>query len=352
MRTRSDTTTGIICLIAGIAVFSVQDLILKKLSADYPLHQAMVLRSLTALPFLLLIVWWFDGRLSTITTPGWPKMLARGLLNFVAYTSYYLGLAALPMATTIALFFTAPLFITLSAALLFNEKVSGPAALAVLAGFAGVMLIVQPGTEGLGWAAILPIAGAAGYALSMVIARPMGRTESAAAMAFWGNICFLLCALVLSVIYGNGQLALTADPSLAFLTRGWIMPPLRDLALMASCGVIAAAGLTLLTHAYRIAPSSSVAPFEYSFMFWGLLWGWLFWSDLPDGTGWLGIAVIIGAGFYVIRAEGAKPPTPAPAQAPALVSAEVERDMQAAEAPQDNPPAFPQMEKAAPEGAA
>ena len=192
MRTRSDTTTGIICLIAGIAVFSVQDLILKKLSADYPLHQAMVLRSLTALPFLLLIVWWFDGRLSTITTPGWPKMLARGLLNFVAYTSYYLGLAALPMATTIALFFTAPLFITLSAALLFNEKVSGPAALAVLAGFAGVMLIVQPGTEGLGGPAILPIAGAAGYALSMVIARPMGRTESAAAMAFWANILSLI----------------------------------------------------------------------------------------------------------------------------------------------------------------
>ena len=136
----------------------------------------MVLRSLTTLPFMLLSVWWFDGRLSTITTPGWPKMLARGLLNFVAYTSYYLGLAALPMATTIALFFTAPLFITLSAALLCNEKVSGPAALAVLAGFAGVMLIVQPGTEGLGWAAILPSAGAAGYALSMVIARPMGRT--------------------------------------------------------------------------------------------------------------------------------------------------------------------------------
>ncbi len=123
MRTRSDTTNGIICLIAGIAVFSVQDLILKKLSADYPLHQAMVLRSLTALPFLLLIVWWFDGRLSTITTPGWPKMLARGLLNFVAYTSYYLGLAALPMATTVALYFTAPLMITLLSALVLKEQV-------------------------------------------------------------------------------------------------------------------------------------------------------------------------------------------------------------------------------------
>jgi drug/metabolite transporter (DMT)-like permease len=107
---------------------------------------------------------------------------------------------------------------------------------------------------------------------------------------------------------------------------------------MASCGVIAAIGLTLLTHAYRVAPSSSVAPFEYSFMIWGLLWGWLFWSDLPDQTGWVGIAVIIGAGLYVVRAEGSKPPTPAPAQAPALVSAEVERE--AADTVQDAP--YPQ----------
>jgi len=325
MTARSDTTTGILCLVVGIAVFSVQDLILKKLSGGYPLHQAMVIRSLTALPFLVAIVWWFDGRLSTITTRNWPKMLARGLLNFAAYTSYYLGLAALPMPTTIALFFTAPLFITLSAALLFNEKVSGPAVLAVVAGFAGVVLIVQPGSQGLGWAALLPVLGAAGYALSMVVARPMGRTESAAAMAFWGNICFLLCALALSVIFGSGQFAQTADPSMAFLTRGWVVAPLTDLALMASCGLIAAAGLTLLTHAYRIAPSSSVAPFEYSFMFWGLLWGWLFWSDLPNDKGWLGIAIIIAAGYYVIRAEGSKPPSPAPAQAPALVSAEAER---------------------------
>ncbi|AWD20527.1 DMT family transporter [Fuscovulum blasticum] len=306
-------TQGILALCAGIAIFSVQDLILKRLSGDYPLHQAMVLRSLTALPFHLAIVWWFDGRLSTITTPGWWKMLARGLLNFTAYTAYYLGLAALPIATTVALFFTAPLFITLSTALFFREKVPFASGLAVVLGFTGVLLIVRPGASGLGWTALLPILGALGYALSMVVARPMGRTESAAAMAFWGNSCFLICALALSAVFGSGTMVETADPSLAFLTRGWIMPPLRDLALMVSCGVIAAVGLTLLTHAYRIAPSAAIAPFEYSFMFWGLLWGWKFWGDLPDALAWVGIAVIIAAGIYVIRQpapETAAPPVP------------------------------------------
>lgn len=305
----SATTQGILALVAGIAVFSVQDLILKQLSGDYPLHQAMVLRSLVALPFHLAIVWWFDGRLGTIATPGWWKMLARGLLGFLAYTAYYLGLATMPMAETVALYFTAPLFITLAAALFLGERVSLPSAIAVAAGFAGVLLIVKPGSAGFDLAALLPILGAFGYALYMVAARPLGQTETAAAMAFWGNFCFLLCALALSAVYGSGSFADASHPSTAFLTRGWVMPEALDLALMATCGVIAAVGLTLLTHAYRIAPSATVAPFEYSFMFWAVLWGWLAWGDLPDALGWIGTAVIVAAGLVVIRA-------PAPETAP------------------------------------
>ncbi|WP_374369725.1 DMT family transporter [Tabrizicola sp.] len=299
------TQRGILALVLGIAIFSVQDVILKLLSGDYPLHQAMVIRSLTALPFHLAIVWWFDGRLSTITTPGWWKMLARGLLNFVAYTAYYLGLAYLPLADTIALFFTSPLFITLTAVLVLRERANPASLVAVASGFAGVLLVVKPGGNGFDLAALLPILGALGYALSMIAAGRLGRTESAAAMAFWGNICFLLCALVLSAIYGSGAHAGASHPSLAFLTRGWVTPPMTDLLLMASCGMIAAVGLTLLTYAYRIAPSSSIAPFEYSFMFWGVLWGWLFWDNIPDPLAWVGIAVIIGAGMIVIRKDEA-----------------------------------------------
>lgn len=297
------TSRGILALVLGIAIFSIQDVILKLLSGNYPVHQAMVIRSLTALPFHLAIVWWFDGRLSTITTPGWWKMLARGLLNVVAYTAYYLGLAYVPMADAVALFFTSPLFITLAAVMFLGERVRLVPALALAAGFGGVLLVVKPGGAGFDLAALLPILGALGYAISMVIARPMGERESATAMAFWGNICFLLCALALSAVYGNGNYAGASHPSLAFLTRGWIVPSVTDLLLMSVCGVIAAIGLTLLTFAYRIAPAASVAPFEYSFMFWAVLWGWTFWGDFPDWLGWVGIAIIVTAGLLVIRAS-------------------------------------------------
>jgi drug/metabolite transporter (DMT)-like permease len=297
------TSRGILALTLGIAVFSLQDVILKLLSGDYPLYQAMIIRSLTAVPLLLVITRVLDGRLTTITTPNWAWMLARGLLNFVAYTAYYLGLAALPMADTVALFFTAPLFITLAAAVMFRERIGSANLLALGLGFAGMLMIFNPTGSVFDGAALLPVLGALGYALTQLATRVLGRTETAAAMTFWGNLTFLASALALAAVFGSGAFDGASHPSLAFLTRGWQPMPLRDLMLFMACGGIAAVGLSLLTYAYRVAPSSAVAPFEYSFIIWGVLWGWVFWSQLPGAFAWIGIALLIGAGLLVIRAE-------------------------------------------------
>ena len=301
---KQSNLSAILCLVTGIAIFSVQELILKLLSGSYPLHEAMMLRSVTAIPCMLAITWLFDGGLRTLITPGWSAMLARGVLNFLAYTAYYLALAALPMATTVALYFTAPLIIVVLSVVILKEHVSARRWLAVGLGLAGVVILVRPGGDLFDWAALLPIFCGFAYALAMIMARTMGTRDSAAALAFWSNNAFLLCSLVLSAIYGPGTHAEAFHPSLAFLTRGWITPTVLDAFLMCSCGLIAAIGLTLLTQAYRIGQSSIVAPFEFTFAFWGILWGWLFWRQLPDALGCLGIAVIIAAGIYVLRAEG------------------------------------------------
>ncbi|MBC7479476.1 MAG: DMT family transporter [Pseudorhodobacter sp.] len=309
MTQKSQTASAILYLVAGIAIFSVQDLILKLLSGEYPLHQAMVLRSLTAIPCMLVLTWAMDGTLATLISRNWPVMLGRGVLNFLAYTAYYLALAALPMATTVALYFTAPLFITLLSVAVLKEKVSLNRWLALLMGFVGVVIMVRPGAL-FDWAALLPVLCGLAYALSMIMARQMGQNASAAAMAFWGNNAFLLISLILAAIYGTGQHVDNDHASLAFLTRGWVTPSLKDAALMASCGLIAAIGLILLTQAYRIGQSSLVAPFEFTFAFWGLLWGWLFFGTLPDGLGWVGIAVIVVAGVYGLRHDSKQKAAP------------------------------------------
>ena len=298
----TQSARGILFLVAGIAVFAVQDLILKLLSGTYPLHQAMVLRSLTAVPFLLALVL-LNGGLATLVTPGLRQMIARGFVMFLAYTSYYLALAALPLPTTVALYFAAPLFITLLSVLILHEKVGLQRWLAVVAGFAGVVIMVRPGSNLFDWAAPLGVFSGLTYAASMVSARRLGSTETAAALAFWGNAVFLICALILSAVFGAGHFAGAGHKSVAFMTRGWVMPTGFDIGLMMACGVIAAAGLTLLTQAYRIAQSNVVAPFEYTALIWGVLYGWIFWSDWPDSTGWIGIAIIVGSGLFVIWRE-------------------------------------------------
>ncbi len=296
---------GILLLGIGIAVFSLQDVILKRLSGGYPLSEAMTLRGLTSAPLLMLLAH-YDGGLKTLTAPGWPLMIARGCVLFVAYTAYYLGLAGLPLATAVALYFSAPLFITLLSATLLGEGAGPRRWVGVLTGFAGVIIMVRPGSALFEWAALLPVISGMAYAVSMVSTRRMGQRQTAPALAFWGNAVFLAGALVMAAAFGTTGTD-TTSPSLAFLTRPWITPTPSDAALMMACGVIAAVGLTLLTQAYRIGEAQAVAPFEYSAMIWGVLYGWLFFHDWPDAVGWLGIAIIIGAGLYVLYRETARP---------------------------------------------
>lgn len=300
---------GILFLMAGVAVFSVQDLILKLLSGAYPLHQAMVLRSLTALPFLLLLVH-LDGGLGRLLTPGTRAMIGRGVVMFLAYTSYYLALAALPMATTVALYFSAPLFITVLSVFFLAERVGPRRWIALLAGFAGVLVMVRPGSDLFDWAALLPVLSGLTYAISMIAARRLGTTESAAALAFWGNAVFLVAALAMSALLGSGAFAGDAHPSLEFLLRGWVMPTAHDLLLMMACGVIAAAGLTLLTQAYRIGEASVVTPLEYTGLLWSVIYGWVFWRDWPTPPDWAGITIIILAGLYILWRETVTKPAP------------------------------------------
>jgi drug/metabolite transporter (DMT)-like permease len=301
---RDDRLRGIACLVAGVAVFSLQDLIIKLLSGTYPVHEAITIRSLTAAPVLLLLVA-MDGPVSRLASPKAPMLLVRGAIMLVAYTSYYLGLAALPLATTVALYFTAPLFITVLSVLVLHETAGPRRWAAVLVGFLGVLVIVRPETQVFDWATLLPVVGGLAYATAQIIARRLGPSTGASAMAFYGNGVFLVGGLALAAVFGGGSYADEGHRSLAFLLRGWVAPSLTDLLLMMACGVVAAAGLVLLTQAYRIAQANVVAPFEYTMLVWNVLWGFLVWREFPDTRVWIGILIIVAAGLYVLYRERA-----------------------------------------------
>ena len=305
---RDERLKGILCLCAGIALFSIQDVIIKLMSGEYPISEAMTIRSLTALPLLTGLVY-LNGGLATLRSPHMTQLITRGVLNLIAYTGYYLGLAALPMASCVALFFTAPLFIVALSVPVLGERVGYRRWTAVIVGFLGVILMMRPGSDLFDWAALLPAGAASAYAFAQIIARRLGEREGAAVMTFYSNALFLSGGLLLAVLFGPGEYGGVGHKSLDFLLRGWAVPTSVDLLSMALCGVIAAAALPLLTQAYRIAQANVVAPFEYTAMIWGVLYGWLVFDQLPQSWTWMGIALIGGAGIFVLSRERRSPST-------------------------------------------
>lgn len=304
--TQNKDLIGVASLAMGVVVFSLQDAIIKSISGDYPVTMAIVVRCLVALPLLLLMVQ-IEVGLSRLLSRNAGVLILRGIILLVAYTTYFMSLAALPLAEAIALFFTAPLIITLLSGPLLGERVSLQAWVAVIVGFIGVLIILRPGSALFEPAALLSLVSATTYALSMVIARRIGVTEVATVMAFYQNGVYLLGASLAAIAFAMVGIEELGHPSLDFLVRPWSTPRSLDLMLMAVCGIIAAFGMFLLTNAYRSAKASLVTVFEYTGMIWGPLWGYLFFNEIPSWSTATGMALIIAAGIFAVRTAAGQP---------------------------------------------
>jgi drug/metabolite transporter (DMT)-like permease len=294
---------GIACLCLGVLVFSAQDAIIKGISGNYAVTQAMVTRSLVALPILALFVKW-EGGLQQLHSPRFWMLTLRGIIMLFAYTTYYIAFPALPLADAIALFFTAPLMITFLAAPILGERVALKEWIAAGVGFIGVLVMLRPGSGLFEPAALLSLASAFLYAISAIVARKLGVEEKASVMAFYQNVVFMIGAGTMALCFAGLGIADASHPSLQFLIRPWVVPTMRDLLLMGACGVIAAVAMSLLTNAYRMAKASLVAIFEYTGMLWTPLWGFFFFAEIPTWGTVIGALLIAGAGILALLAPG------------------------------------------------
>lgn len=320
---RHDPVLGIFYLCMGVLVFSLQDAIIKQVSAAYALTEVVFIRSCVAAPILLALVWRESGWRALFAS-HLDTLVLRALVMFGAYAAYYMAFPALPLADAVALYFTVPLFVTALAGPMLAERNGWPVWAAVLLGFGGVMVMLQPGTGLFNPAALLSLLAAAFYGLAMLMARKHGSSLSAAVMGFYQNGVFLLgSALVAGVLQILG-IAHAVHPSIAFVVRPWTMPSVLDGCLIGLCGVVASVGIMLLTSAYRVARASTVTPFEYTGILWAPLWGFLFFNEVPRATTVAGAAVIVVAGLIALRVAKSESPSPGPPEVANGVSAQLE----------------------------
>ena len=302
---------GIAFIVAGIFCISINDMLIKELSGGYPLHQMVFVRSAIGICFSLVLVQ-FEGGLSILRTKQPGLHALRGLMIVAANMTYFAALAALPLADATALFFVAPLFITLLSIPVLGEKV-GPMRLgAVLVGFAGVVLMQRPwaGTDTLSVSRVvllLPVLSALLYAANQILTRKLGATTKASALSVYIQGTFILVASGFWLVAGDGRFAEGVDnASLVFLLRAWVWPDGSDWWYFLGLGLNAAVVGYALSAAYRAADAATIAPFEYVGLPLAVFWGWLIFDTLPGWEVWIGMALIMGSGLFVFLRERQK----------------------------------------------
>jgi drug/metabolite transporter (DMT)-like permease len=300
--TSRNNLRGIASLCGGALIFSLQDSVIKSISGDHAVTLAIVLRALVSFPILVAMVG-LAGGIHQLDTPHWKMMVLRGAVLLCAYTTYFMAFPALPLAEAIALYFMVPLLITVMSGPLLGEHVSAKAWAAVAVGLIGVFVILKPGMGLFEPAALLSLVSAATYAYAMILARKYGKNVPATVMTFYQNVVYLLGALGIAVVVMLLGIEPPGHPSLDFLVRAWKVPNLFDLGLMGLCGIIAALGSTLLSQAYRMGQANVVTPFEYTGMIWAVVFGFLFFGEVPQISTFIGMGLIAVAGVLALRAK-------------------------------------------------
>jgi len=298
------TAQAIVIIVASVLTMAFADAVVKLVSADLTVWQVFVARSLVALPIMV-------GLASTsgvdlrLRAPLWT--IVRSVLLLLTWLVFYASLPVLSLSVAAVAVYTNPIMIALLSAVLIGEPVSARQWGGVFLGFCGVVAILKPGTDTFSWFTLLPLTGAAFYALAMVLTRSKCKDEAPLALAISLHGAFLLAGLVATAALVVIGLDTKAQAVFPFLLGDWTPMDAGAWGLMALLGVLSAAYFVGVARAYQIAPPSIIATFDYGYLVSAALWGYLFFSERPDGMTVGGMVLITGAGLLVAAPASKRP---------------------------------------------
>jgi len=299
----SASMSGAAWALASVFAFSTNDMLIKFLSGDYPLHQIILIRSLVGMVVVLAVILPLSGGIGSVRTKRLGLHLLRGLAVVLSNLFFFMALAAMPLAEAVAIFFVCPLLISVASVLFLGETVGPRRWGAIGLGLVGVAIVLRPGTEAFQLASLLPLVAAVCYAALHTMTRLLGGTDGAASLIFYIQLSFIVTSGAIGLVAGQGQFAGSGDPSLEFLLRAWVVPEWRDLWIMVFVGCASALGGYAIGQAYRLSEAALVAPIEYATIPMSVFWGWIIFAELPDGVALGGIVLILSAGLILVWRE-------------------------------------------------
>jgi len=275
---------GVLMMLAAVGVFAIMDALMKQLTGRYPTLQVACLRGASSLPFVAMS-YLLTGKLHLLRPVRFDLHILRAALAIVMLWGFLWALSRASMADTYAVFMCAPLLVVLAASVMLGEKVDRHLWFAILAGLAGVYVMLKPSVSGFAsLTGLATLLSALAYAVVVVLVRVLARTDTTASMVFW-------YLLLLSI--GAGALA----------APGWVSIHAKDWPWIVAVGLTGWAGQHLITEAFRLAPASLVAPYEYTALVWAVGIDWIVWQALPGARMLAGSAIVVGAGLYLLHRE-------------------------------------------------
>ncbi len=286
---------GAIWMVVAAAFFAAMNAIIRELSSHLPTLEIVFFRNLAALLFMA--PWLARSGFAALRTARGTVYIGRAAVGLVSMVLWFSSLALMPLAEATALSFTAPLFVTLAAAIFFKETVGARRWSATAIGFLGAMIVVRPGFAAVGLPQALVLASAAASALSALLVKQLTRTEDSNAIVIYMNLYLTPISLVLALFV-------------------WQWPSLESVPLILALGLFATLAHQAMTRAFAAADASAVMPFDFARLPFVALIAWLAFGETPDGWTWFGAALIILAAAYTAQREAVR----SRAQAAALVS--------------------------------
>ena len=305
MSTPNNNPKGIVYILIAMMVFSVQDGIMKHIYNFVSLYEIYLIR--TVVSFVLILLFLIITKKPIVFKSQYPLLtFTRVILFFFGFSSFYVSLTVLPLGTATALFFVTPFLITIFAHFFLKEEIGLRRWSAVVVGFIGVYVTLNPDFSNFNYLSLLPILCALCYSLSMIIIKKTSDKDSVYTQTFTFYIGAIIISIIFYFIIGDGQYNVSDHPASQFIFREWFVDFNSNILLMTATGVTATLAFLFLFTAYSIASPAVVSPFEYSILFWSPLVGWLYFDEIPSLNTVIGILIIVSSGVYIFMREKAQ----------------------------------------------
>lgn len=279
--------------LGSVAILSFVDNFVGAIAEEAGLWQFLAVRAVFCLPILVIGARVLRLRLRPVSL---PHVFLRSLAVSLGLLIYFAALGVLPVAQAGAGLFSGPIWVLILTSLVFRRRVTPLQLAAILAGFGGVLMVLQPDPSNLTGLSLLPLAAGMFYAMGIMLTRYCCAGESAVTLAAGIFTMMGLESLIVLLLLPDGATA-------GFALQGWVTPSARFLSLTLMHAAAAVVAVSLIAQAYRTGTPHFVAVFEYAFLVFASLWGLLLWDQATDALAWGGIAVIIGAGIAMARSQ-------------------------------------------------